>query len=159
MKWFINVKTVEELRKRYKELLKVCHPDNGGSLADMQEINVEYDTLYSILSKEEHVDEQTSTYDTDEEDKAFREVLSKIIHIHADVEVVGKWLWVEKGAYQYKELLKEVGFHYAPRKKAWYWHAEPYCRRSKREISLDEIRQKYGTTTVNRKSKRQYVLD
>ena len=158
-KWFKGIENIEQLRKKYKELLKVYHPDNGGNVSDMQEINAEFDELFKVLSKEEHADEQTSTYDTDEENKAFKEVLSKIIHIHADVEVVGKWLWVEKGAYQYRELLKEVGFHYAPRKKAWYWHAEPYSRRSKREISLDEIRQKYGTTTVNRKSKRQYALD
>ena len=30
-KYFINVNTLEELRKQYKELLKKFHPDNGGS--------------------------------------------------------------------------------------------------------------------------------
>lgn len=27
-RWFAEVKTVEELRKRYRELLKKYHPDN-----------------------------------------------------------------------------------------------------------------------------------
>jgi curved DNA-binding protein CbpA len=27
MKWFVNVKTVEDLRKRYRELQKKYHPD------------------------------------------------------------------------------------------------------------------------------------
>lgn len=49
MKYFTGIKTVEGLRKRYRELLKKFHPDNeNGSV----EINSEYDRLFSILSKE-----------------------------------------------------------------------------------------------------------
>ena len=52
-KWFIGVKTVEELRKRYRELLKMYHPDNEkGSVEITQEINAEYDLVFSILSRE-----------------------------------------------------------------------------------------------------------
>ena len=29
-KWFAGVTTIEELRRRYRELLKQFHPDNGG---------------------------------------------------------------------------------------------------------------------------------
>ena len=157
MKWFKGIENIEQLRKKYKELLKVYHPDNGGSLADMQEINVEYDTLYSVLSKEEYADEQTS-YDTDEEDKAFRAILEQIIHINAEIEVIGSWVWVH-GGYAYKEMLKELGFHFAPKKKCWAWHYGEWYRRSKREIGLDEIRQKYGSIRVKREAKRQYALD
>ncbi|NBI88847.1 J domain-containing protein, partial [Lachnospiraceae bacterium] len=43
-KYFEGVKTVEELRKQYRELLKKFHPDNeGGSVEVTQEINAEYD--------------------------------------------------------------------------------------------------------------------
>ena len=158
-KWFKGIENIEQLRKKYKELLKVYHPDNGGSLADMQEINAEYDILYSVLSKEEYTDEQTSTYDTDEENKAFKEILSKIITLNVEAEIVGSWIWIVKGSYEYRELLKEIGFKYAPKKKAWCWHFGEWYRRSKREIGLDEIRQKYGSTRVKREAKRQYALD
>lgn len=51
-KWFAGVKTVEELRKRYRELLKMYHPDNmNGSVEITQEINAEFDVVASILSK------------------------------------------------------------------------------------------------------------
>ena len=113
-KWFKTAKTIEQLRKEYRRLLKMYHPDNpNGDERITREIMEEYDLVFSVLSKERRTDEQTSTYDTDEENKAFKEVLSKIIHIHADIEIVGNWLWIEKGAFQYRELLKEVGFHYA----------------------------------------------
>ena len=53
MKWFKNVTTVEELRKEYRRLLKLYHPDNeNGSVEVTQEINAEYDRLFAILSKE-----------------------------------------------------------------------------------------------------------
>ena len=47
-KYFKNVSSFEELKKEFKELLKVNHPDNGGDAEKMKEINVEYDALFSI---------------------------------------------------------------------------------------------------------------
>lgn len=47
-KYFKNVKSYNELKSTYKELLKANHPDNGGDLAKMQEINAEYDVMFAI---------------------------------------------------------------------------------------------------------------
>lgn len=53
MKWFTNVRTVEELRKQYRQLMKKHHPDVGGSTEDAKQINAEYDRLYAVLSRQE----------------------------------------------------------------------------------------------------------
>lgn len=160
MKWFKGITNMEQLRKRYKELLKIHHPDNGGNVSDMQEINAEFDELARILSKEEQAEEQSSTYDKTAENEAFKEVLNKIININADIEIIGSWIWVMQGAYENRELLKEIGFKYAPKKRCWTWHYGEFYRRSKREISLDEIRSKYGSQKVKNKSReRQFVLN
>ena len=45
---FKNVNSFEDLKKQYKELLKANHPDNGGDVEKMQEINIEYDALFRI---------------------------------------------------------------------------------------------------------------
>lgn len=56
-KYFTGVKTVEELRKRYRELLRKYHPGNeNGSTEITQQINQEYDRLFAILSKEKKSD-------------------------------------------------------------------------------------------------------
>ena len=34
-KWFTRIKTVQELRQRYRELLKKYHPDNGGGSVEI----------------------------------------------------------------------------------------------------------------------------
>ena len=49
--YFAGVTDIETLRKRYRELLKKYHPDNGGSVSEMQSINAEYDRLFDDLSK------------------------------------------------------------------------------------------------------------
>jgi len=155
--WFDGVTTVEELRKRYRELLKKYHPDNeNGSTKTTQEINAEYDHLFAILSKENEADSQSYTYNNKAENEAFKAIINSIIHINADIEIIGSWIWVH-GGYEYRELLKSVGFHFAPKKKCWCWHFGEYKRYHKNEVSLDEIRMKYGSQTVNSKSK-QFIL-
>lgn len=47
-KIFKKIENFEDLKAQYKALLKIHHPDNGGDVAKMQEINAEYDALFSI---------------------------------------------------------------------------------------------------------------
>ena len=48
MKHFKNIKSYDDLKNQYRGLLKANHPDNGGDLEAMKEINVEYDALFHI---------------------------------------------------------------------------------------------------------------
>lgn len=155
--WFAGVKTVEELRKRYRELLKKYHPDSkDGSTEVTQKINAEYDLVFDRLKAQNKSDGQSYAYDENEENREFKEVINTIIHINADIEIIGRWIWVH-GGYEYRELLKSNGFHYAPKKKCWSWHFGEYRKNHKSEVSLDDIRMKYGSQKVNSKSY-QYAL-
>lgn len=166
MAYFKNVNTLEELRKQYKELLKKYHPDNpNGSTEATQEINAEYDRLFKVL-KDKHESKQTSTdgakanfnankYDF-EADEKLREVLQKIINFaNINIEVVGCWLWVDGGTYPYKNELKALGFKWASEKKKWYFHTEAFRKRSKRKLSMDDIRNLYGSTEVQTEERKQ----
>ena len=158
MKWFNNVTTIEELRRQYRELLRKYHPDNEhGDTKMTQEINAEYDLVFADLSKKTQAEHHSYTHNSNEENQAFKEVLNRIIHINAHIEIIGSWIWVH-GGYEYRELLKSTGFKYAPKKKCWCWHYGDYNRYHTKEISLAEIRLKYGSQSVNHKSK-QYVLN
>lgn len=48
MKYFNNVKSYKELKEYYKKLLKENHPDNGGDVETMQEINAQFDVAFAI---------------------------------------------------------------------------------------------------------------
>lgn len=166
MAYFKNVNTLEELRKQYKELLKQYHPDNAnGSTEATQEINAEYDRLFKVL-KDKHESKQTSTDGTKadfnankydfEADEKLREVLQKIINfIDTNIEVVGCWLWVDGNTYPYKNGLKALGFKWASEKKKWYFHTEAFRKRSKRKLSMDDIRNLYGSTEVQTEQRKQ----
>ena len=166
MTYFRNVNTLEELRKQYKELLKQYHPDNpNGSTEATQAINAEYDKLFKQL-KNKHESKQTSTdgakadfnankYDF-EADEKLREVLQKIINFaNINIEIVGCWIWVDGATYEYKNELKTLGFKWASEKKKWYFHTEAFRKRSKRKLSMDDIRNLYGSTEVQTEERKQ----
>ena len=165
MTYFNNVNTLDELRKQYKELLKKYHPDNpSGSTEVTQQINSEYESLFKEL-KHKHENKQTSTdgkadynnmkYDFSEDEK-LREVLQKIISFsNINIEIVGCWLWVDGNTYEYKDTLKALGFKWAREKKKWYFHTEAFRKRSKRKLSMDDIRNYYGSTEVQTEERKQ----
>ena len=159
MKYFNNVNTLEELRKQYKELLKKYHPDNpNGSTKATQEINTEYDNLFKIL-KDRHEKKATdnTTEKTDfnnmkydfSEDAKLREVLQKIVGFeNINIEIVGCWIWGDGNTYEYKDSLKALGFKWAREKKKWYFHTEAFRKRSHKKLSMEDIRNYYGSTEV-----------
>lgn len=155
MAYFKNVDTLEELRKQYKELLKVHHPDNGGNVPAMQDVNAEYDKLFKIL-KDRHDSKTTGTgktsYDNIKydftEDAKLREVLNKVISFHGiTIEICGSWIWLFN-SYNYRKELKEMGFKFAAKKKAWYWHSDVFRKKSKKALSMNDIRSYYGSTEI-----------
>ena len=159
MKWFDKSKlhTVTELRTEYKRLLIKHHPDNGGTVSNMQEINSEYDELYSILSKENNTDDTCTTYNEKATDEAFKAILNEIASYNMTIQIIGEWIWAFD-SFAYKDRLKELGFRYAPRKKAWTWHSGEYSKFYRKEVSLNHIRAKYGCQTI-RNQNHQYSLD
>jgi len=164
-KYFKDVNTLEELRRQYRDLLKKHHPDNAnGSTAATQEINAEYDRLFKALkdrhesksadnSNTKQSDYSQNMYDW-ENDKALREVLEKIINFNGiDIEIAGQWIWISGNTYTYKKELKEFGFKWASQKKQWYWHSEIFRKKSHKTLSMEDIRNYYGSTKVNTNSR------
>ena len=48
-KYFSDCKTIEEAKRLYHKLAVKFHPDLGGNLETMQEINAEFDTIAERL--------------------------------------------------------------------------------------------------------------
>ena len=160
-KYFKDVNTLEELRRQYKELLKKYHPDNvNGSTEATQEINAEYDRLFKVLKNRHEskaTDNKENNAKTDfnnmkydfSEDAKLREVLQQIITFEGiNIEIVGCWIWVDGNTYDYKDTLKNIGFKWAREKKKWYFHTEAFRKRSHKKLSMEDIRNYYGSTEV-----------
>lgn len=159
MKYFKEVNTLEELRKQYRDLLKLYHPDNAnGSTEATQQINAEYDQLFKILkARHENISTDSNQNESEfnnmkydfAEDQILREMLQKIIMFDGiTIEVVGAWIWISGNTYHHKKELKELGFKWATQKKMWYWHSEAFRKKSHKSLTMDDIRSYYGSTEV-----------
>ena len=159
MKWFNNPTTLEELKKEYKKLCMAHHPDLGGDTASMQAINNEYETLFEKL-KNVHKNSQGEAYTkkTEETPEQFKEIINTLIHLNGiEIEICGSWIWLTGNTKEHKEILKDLKFRYASKKKAWYYHTEPYHKRGK-ELTLDEIRAIYGIKRYKKNDEKELAL-
>ena len=164
MKWFNNPQTLEDLKQQYKRLAMAHHPDRGGNTKDMQEINGEYDQLFQQL-KNIHKAANGTTYTTagqasgahqaqilpqsSEKAADFREIIDILIRFTGlNIEICGSWLWISGDTKPHKEELKRLKFRWSQSKKAWYYHTSPYRKHSSKTLSLDEIRDLYGSETI-----------
>lgn len=148
MKYFNNCTTINEVKALYKDLAKANHPDKGGNTEIMQEINVEYAFAIAKLAKGENLTE-AEVNDIIEQSEAYRDAVNKIMGLDGIViEVVGAWLWVTGNTYPVKTTLKEAGFMFASKKVAWYFRTDEYKVKNRAAMSLDEIRNKYGSKVL-----------
>jgi len=65
MKYFNNIKSFAGLKETYRNLIKANHPDNGGNIETMKEINVEFEAAFRIWKTRDAAklteEEQTET--------------------------------------------------------------------------------------------------
>ena len=146
MKYFTNVRTLDELKVAYRRLAMQHHPDRGGDTATMKAINAEHDELFEALKQKHNAtaDEYHQTTETPEEFRAIIELLLKLDGL--TVELCGSWLWIGGDTRQHKETLKAAGCRWSNNKKLWYWHHAEEGRKWRRgKATMSDIRTKYGS--------------
>lgn len=133
MKWFSNIKTLDELRTAYRILAVQHHPDKGGSTAEMQEINDEYDLLSKRLINSNASFSEGRKWHEHNVSDSIREKIDELLDSPVDVfiEIIGSWIWVTGNTRAIKTTLKEKSFRFSPNKAAWYWYYGDYMKLSK----------------------------
>ena len=147
MKWFHNINTLDELRTAYRRLAVLHHPDKGGSTADMQEINAEYELLSKRLINGNATFTEGRKYYEHNVSETLRQKINEIINLPQDVliEIIGSWIWVSGNTKPVKETLKLKGFKFSFNKSSWYWYYGDYMKLSKKKFSVDDIRTLFGS--------------
>ncbi|MDO8453698.1 MAG: J domain-containing protein [Sulfurimonas sp.] len=140
---FKGVEGINEAKKIYKDLAKKLHPDVGGTDEEFKALNKIYNDFIENGLKFE---------DDAEFDLELEKIISQILHFeNIVIEVVGSWIWLTGDTREIKETLKEIGFKWASKKKQWYF-GEMKGRNPKQK-SMDDIKAKYGSQTVQGKSR------
>lgn len=147
-----SIKTLEELKKEYRRMALKLHPDVGGSNEDMKELNAEYDIMFKKVSSV-HMNMEGKFYEkeTEETPNEFIDLIEKLIHMDGiEIEIIGCFVWVSGDTKPHKDDLKALGFRWHNKKKCWYKAPKDYRPRSRRDYSMDEIREMYGDIKVSK---------
>lgn len=136
---FRNVSEIGEAKKLYKQLAKKLHPDVGGDDESFKALNAVYNNVI------EHNLYFSNEYKFDLE---IEKIISQILHFeNIEIEIVGKWIWINGETKEIKETLKNLGFKWASKKKMWYF-GELQKSSNRREKSIEEIKATYGSQKV-----------
>ena len=139
----------ETIKRTYRDLVKVHHPDLGGDLATMQEINSQYESkMRSVYRKKENSTADTVKFWTERETEMMS-VLAQFLKLEGiQVEIIGVWLWLTGETKPVKETLKEYGCRFSGQKKAWYWRSKEhkFRRRNAPSKDLDGLRATWGSS-------------
>ena len=146
-----KVKNLDDLKKQFYILSKELHPDTSGreSKDEFQSLLNEYHELTnSFLTSGNFTKEQIER--EVEVDEAYLKVIKELISIpDITVEVIGSWIWVSGNTFPIRETLKKLTFHFAPVKKMWYINTTGIKTKKGKELNIDQIRSKYGTTVFD----------
>jgi hypothetical protein len=163
MNYFKKCSTVAEVKKLYKELAMINHPDLGGDTAIMQEINKQYEEILKRLDGETTIDSEgkshTYKYNQETEEKLMIIIdqLLSLKMVNVDIFLVGSWIWIDGETKPYKEELKSLNCRWHSIRKCWYFAGSPSLYRKNSSKGIDDIAQAYGATKISNKAKTQKV--
>jgi hypothetical protein len=151
MKYFINCKTLEELKKEYKKLAMFHHPDRqGGDLETMKLINVEYDIMYPKLQNIHNTNTKNVNNQETNTSEQSREIIDTLINMYGilEIEICGTWIYVKSIPQVCNDKLKEIGFTWCGKKFVWALKPIGYIKKSKKVWDMDKIRDSFGSEKI-----------
>lgn len=153
--YFTNCNTLEELKQAYRRLAMANHPDKGGSVEVMQEINKEYEEAFAKV-KNIHTNSTGEEYtkETNEAPEEFINIINELVKMHGVIiEIIGSFLWLSGNTKEYKDQIKKLGFKWSNNKLMWYKSPEGYRKFSKKDYSINDIREMFGSEVYTKQQR------
>lgn len=142
--FFNKCRSLDEVKREYKRLALLHHPDRGGNTETMQEINKQY----KQIMKDPFYGFAQAKQEAREDFMKFPEIIEQIIRFDLTIEVCGNWIWLSGNTITYKEELKKIGFFFAPKKSMWYWRPKDFKSANTKPKDMDYIRSRYGSDVI-----------
>lgn len=154
---FKEAKTEKEIKKVFRNLAKILHPDKGGTNEDFKTLSEVY--FYFLNGFENHFENDYDEKDIIKTTEEMQNFINKIVFFDGvNIQLVGVWLWIDGNTKQYKTELKNLNCRWSHTRKKWYYRDEK-DRMNKniksQNISFAEIIQKYGSQKVETKKIKQ----
>jgi hypothetical protein len=145
------IKDLDQLKKQYFTLVKIYHPDAGGTHEQFIKLKDEYDKLRDAILKGSNLSEEEKKNEV-VIDEALQTIIDNIINIEdINIELIGKWIWVSPKLTGFTNssyaLLKQAGLTYAKKAgKPYMLYKGVESKGSRGKMSKEEIEKKYGKT-------------
>lgn len=147
-KFFKNFSSLEDVKILYRELAKQHHPDRGGDVENMKQINNEYEYIIKNRCFSFRSEHEEQNFDESSE-LLYPEIINQLLNlIGINIELCGAWLWISGATYPHKDRLKEIGCLYAPKKMMWYYRPQHLKRKKTKSLEMELIRRKYGSVMI-----------
>lgn len=140
----------EHIKKLYRELAMIHHPDRGGDIEVMKEINRQYhEALKSYDGFATFSDENKAyTYKYNQEtEQAVMDKIGELLALQlrgVHIALIGTWIWVTGETKPVKDSLKGAGLSWNANREAWCWHLGGYRRLRQSSANFSQLAQKYG---------------
>lgn len=151
--FFSHLTTVEEIKKKYRDLCKQHHPDLGGCEETMKRVNSEYHCALKRAdgqtSKDAEGKEHKYSYnEVREEEIALKlQELLKLKMEGVDLYLIGVWVWIKGETKPHKDALKALACRWHAKNACWYYRPEGFKTFSSGK-GLDELARKYGARRI-----------
>jgi len=130
------------VKQAYYTMAKLYHPDVNAAGEEMMKIIIDaYETLKSYTG----TIAASMQRDGRSYSEALANALNAIIATPLDIEICGAWVWVNGNTYSYKTALKDAGYKWANKKKAWYFRPDDWKSSAHGSTTMDNIRHTYGS--------------
>lgn len=139
-----GVATAEDVKKAYRRACMKYHPDRNPSGEHMMKL---VNAAYAVLK--DHPEEILTEDEIDPYAAMLNDALNAIMGCSLEIEICGAWIWLSGDTRLHKELLKQNGFRWAPKKERWFYRPADYKSHSRGQWSMEKIRDKYGSKTVD----------
>jgi len=152
--YFQSCETLQQVKDLYRILAKENHPDKGGNLQIMQEINNQYTRAINTIAKGGKFTAAEAEAEILQAE-AYQQAVNKVVNLEGcKLELIGSWLWITGDTKQHASILKTdpARFVWAKKKtdfSAWFFRTAEYktCNKGQK-MGLDAIRNKYGAQTI-----------
>ena len=133
------------------------HPDHAGKEGETVTVEIinEFDRFLDGF-----ISNSFDEYFADKETKPdystitpFQEILKQIIHLDCEIEIIGYWIYCFN-SYAVYEYLKELGFWFSSKHKAWVYSGGKK-NRYVTKATLEQLRQLKGNYKVKKEESEQ----
>ena len=161
--FFKDCESVADVKTLYRKLAKQHHPDHGGDVEVMKQLNSEYhDALKNLHGYKTKDGNKEFTYKYDvETEQVIMDQLYKFLSLkmeNVDILLIGFWVWIKGDSKPHKESLKDLGCKWSSDKKVWYWKPPHFKKSYRSGKSLGQLANQYGATIVKEKENKQKRL-